>query len=378
MVKSMTGFGRACKEIDGYMITVEIKSVNHRYFEFSCRCPRQYGFIDDKIKSFINSKVARGKIECFVGIEALNTESADVVVNNTLAGAYVKALKELSDNYGLKEDFGASTVACFPDVLIVRKSEEDENKIWQLVKTVADEAVEKFIEMRKVEGKRMYDDVYSRSQFILDTVSFIEERSPQTVKEYNDKLVERVHELLGDVSLDESRLLQEVAIYADKVAVAEETVRLRSHISQLRDFISSDEAVGRKLDFLIQEINRETNTIGSKCNDVEIARKVVDVKAEIEKIREQIQNIEWLFMKLVNIGFGNLVNADRVVSILSPESAPVKKIIKESKAKFSLIDATHGRKTMSVIITDSENVILSYLDLKQIAAKFNVEVDDER
>ena len=374
MVKSMTGFGRACKEIDGYMITVEIKSVNHRYFEFSCRCPRQYGFIDDKIKSFINSKVARGKIECFVGIEALNTESADVVVNNTLAGAYVKALKELSNNYGLKEDFGASTVARFPDVLIVRKSEEDENKI----KTVADEAVEKFIEMRKVEGKRMYDDVYSRSQFILDTVSFIEERSPQTVKEYNDKLVERVHELLGDVSLDESRLLQEVAIYADKVAVAEETVRLRSHISQLRDFISSDEAVGRKLDFLIQEINRETNTIGSKCNDVEIARKVVDVKAEIEKIREQIQNIEWLFMKLVNIGFGNLVNADRVISILSPESAPVKKIIKESKAKFSLIDATHGRKTMSVIITDSENVILSYLDLKQIAAKFNVEVDDER
>jgi uncharacterized protein (TIGR00255 family) len=292
MVKSMTGFGRACKEIDGYMITVEIKSVNHRYFEFSCRCPRQYGFIDDKIKSFINSKVARGKIECFVGIEALNTESADVVVNNTLAGAYVKALKELSNNYGLKEDFGASTVARFPDVLIVRKSEEDENKIWQLVKTVADEAVEKFIEMRKVEGKRMYDDVYSRSQFILDTVSFIEERSPQTVKEYNDKLVERVHELLGDVSLDESRLLQEVAIYADKVAVAEETVRLRSHISQLRDFISSDEAVGRKLDFLIQEINRETNTIGSKCNDVEIARKVVDFKAEIEKIREQIQNIE--------------------------------------------------------------------------------------
>lgn len=292
MVKSMTGFGRACKEIDGYMITVEIKSVNHRYFEFSCRCTRQYGFIDDKIKSFINSKVARGKIECFVGIEALNTESADVVVNNTLAGAYVKALKELSDNYGLKEDFGASTVARFPDVLVVRKSEEDENKIWQLVKTVADEAVEKFIEMRKVEGKRMYDDVYSRSQFILDTVSFIEERSPQTVKEYNDKLVERVHELLGDVSLDESRLLQEVAIYADKVAVAEETVRLRSHISQLRDFISSDEAVGRKLDFLIQEINRETNTIGSKCNDVEIARKVVDVKAEIEKIREQIQNIE--------------------------------------------------------------------------------------
>ena len=156
MVKSMTGFGRASREIDGYMITVELKSVNHRYFEFSCRCPRQYGFIDDKIKSFVNSKVARGKIECYVGIEALNTESADVVVNNTLANAYVKALKEISTNYDLKEDFGASTIARFPDVLIVRKSEEDEEKIWQLVKTVANEAVEKFIDMRKVEGKKMF------------------------------------------------------------------------------------------------------------------------------------------------------------------------------------------------------------------------------
>lgn len=292
MVKSMTGFGRACKEVDGYVITVELKSVNHRYFDFSSRCPRQYGFIDDKIKSFVNSKVARGKIDCYVGIEALNTESADVVVNNTLASAYVKALKEISTNYDLKEDYGASTVARFPDVLIVKKADEDEEKIWQLVKTVAEEAIDKFTQMRCVEGKKMYDDVYSRSQFILDTVSFIEERSPQTVKEYNDKLVERVHELLGDVTLDESRILQEVAIYADKVAVAEETVRLRSHIAQLREFISSDEPVGRKLDFLVQEINRETNTIGSKCNDVEIAKKVVEVKAEIEKIREQIQNIE--------------------------------------------------------------------------------------
>ena len=292
MVKSMTGFGRACKEIDGYVITVELKSVNHRYFDFSARTPRQYGFIDDKIKSFVNSKVARGKIDCYVGIEALNTESADVVVNNTLASAYVKALKELSHSYDLKEDYGAATVARFPDVLVVKKAEEDEEKIWQLVKQVAEEAIDKFTQMRCVEGKKMYDDVYSRSQFILDTVSFIEERSPQTVKEYNDKLVERVHELLGDVTLDEGRILQEVAIYADKVAVAEETVRLRSHISQLREFISSDEAVGRKLDFLVQEINRETNTIGSKCNDVEIAKKVVDIKAEIEKIREQIQNIE--------------------------------------------------------------------------------------
>lgn len=292
MVKSMTGFGRAVKELDGYVIAVELKSVNHRYFEFSSRCPRQYGFIEDKLKSFINSRVSRGKVECFVSIDALNTESADVAVNNTLASAYVKALKEISSTYDLKEDFGASTVARFPDVLVVKKAEEDEEKIWNMVKSVAEDAVDKFVEMRSVEGKKMYDDVYSRSQFILDTVSFIEERSPETVQEYNDKLVERVHELLGDVTLDEGRILQEVAIYADKVAVAEETVRLRSHIDQLRKFLDSDEAVGRKMDFLVQEINRETNTIGSKCNDVAIARKVVDIKAEIEKIREQIQNIE--------------------------------------------------------------------------------------
>lgn len=292
MVKSMTGFGRAVKELDGYVISVELKSVNHRYFEFYSRCPRQYGFIDEKIKSFVNSRVSRGKIECYVSIDALNTESAEVAVNNTLASAYVKALKEIAQTYDLKEDFGASTISRFQDVLVVRKAEEDEDKIWSLVREVAAEAVDKFIEMRAVEGKKMYDDVYSRSQFILDCVGYIEERSPETVKEYNDKLVARVHDLLGDVSLDESRIMQEVAIYADKVAVAEETVRLRSHIEQLREFLASDEAIGRKMDFLVQEINRETNTIGSKCNDVDVARKVVDMKAEIEKIREQIQNIE--------------------------------------------------------------------------------------
>lgn len=292
MVKSMTGFGRAVREVDGYVITVEIKSVNHRYFEFYSRCPRQYGFIDDKIKSLVNSRVSRGKIECYVGIEALNTESADVVVNNTLASAYVKALREIASEYDLKEDFGASTISRFQDVLIVRKAEEDEEKIWEYVKETANEAIDKFIEMRACEGQKMYEDVYSRTEFILDCVAYIEQRSPQTVKEYNEKLVERVHDLLGDVSLDEGRILQEVAVYADKVAVAEETVRLRSHIQQLRDFLTSDDAIGRKMDFLVQEINRETNTIGSKCSDVDIARKVVDMKAEIEKIREQIQNIE--------------------------------------------------------------------------------------
>lgn len=292
MIKSMTGFGRAVAETDGYVITVEIKSVNHRYFEFSSRIPRQYGFLDDKLKSYINSRVSRGKVECYVSIDALNTEAAHVVVNNTLASAYVSALKELSKNYDLKEDFGASTVARFQDVLVVKKADEDEEKIWSYVKSVTDTALDKFIAMRTVEGEKMKNDISSRADYILSCVEYIEKRSPETVKEYNDKLVERVHDLIGDVSLDEGRVIQEVAIYADKVAVAEETVRLRSHLDQLKAFINADEPVGRKMDFLVQEINRETNTIGSKANDVDIARKVVDIKAEVEKIREQIQNIE--------------------------------------------------------------------------------------
>lgn len=292
MIKSMTGFGRAMAEKDGYVISVELKSVNHRYFEFNCRLPRQYGFAEEKLKSYVNSKVSRGKVDCFLGIEALDTDNADVVVNHTLASAYIKAMNELAQEYSLKNDISSVSISRFPDVFVLKKADEDEEKLWGYIKEVADEAIEKFVAMRETEGEQMKKDVLSRADYILDCVSFIESRSPQTVKEYNDKLITRVHELIGDASLDENRIIQEVAIYADKVAVAEETVRLRSHISQLKEFLESSEPIGRKMDFLVQEINRETNTIGSKACDVEIARKVVDIKAEVEKIREQIQNIE--------------------------------------------------------------------------------------
>ena len=200
MIRSMTGFGRATAETEGYFITVELKSVNHRYFDFSCRLPRQYGFAEDKLKSYINSKVSRGKIDCYLGIEALETDDAEVVVNHTLASAYVNALKELSDTYSLKGDYAAAGIARFPDVLVLKKAEEDEEKLWSLIEPVAGEAVEKFIKMREIEGEKMRKDIASRASYILECVSFIEERSPQTVKEYNDKLVSRVHELIGDVS----------------------------------------------------------------------------------------------------------------------------------------------------------------------------------
>ncbi len=292
MIKSMTGFGRAMAEKDGYVISVELKSVNHRYFEFNCRLPRQYGFAEEKLKSYVNSKVSRGKVDCFLGIEALDTDNADVVVNHTLASAYIKAMNELAQEYSLKNDISSVSISRFPDEFVLKKADEDEEKLWGYIKEVAADASEKFVAMRETEGEQMKKDVLSRADYILDCVSFIERRSPQTVQEYNDKLITRVHELIGDASLDENRIIQEVAIYADKVAVAEETVRLRSHISQLKEFLESSEPIGRKMDFLVQEINRETNTIGSKACDVDIARKVVDIKAEVEKIREQIQNIE--------------------------------------------------------------------------------------
>lgn len=294
MIRSMTGYGRSQAVVDTMNITVELKSVNHRYFEFNSRVPRNYGFLDEKLKSYIGSRVSRGKVECYVSVENLEDDEIEILVNHSLAQSYLGALKELAERneLNLRDDLAMSSLARYNDIFTVHKQEADEEKIWNAVKTVAEKAVDKFIEMRETEGNKLKNDVLSRADLILQKVSVIEERSPQTVKEYNDKLLARINEFLSDVQVDEQRLLTECAIFADKVAVAEETVRLRSHIDQLRQFLDSNEAVGRKTDFLVQEMNREANTIGSKAQDVTIARCVIDIKAEIEKIREQIQNIE--------------------------------------------------------------------------------------
>lgn len=292
MIKSMTGYGKSEQTIDSLNVTVEIKSVNHRYFEFSARVPREYGFLEEKLKKYCNSLITRGKVECYVSVEDLEEREMEVNVNETLAAGYVKALKELSERFGLKDDRSAVTLSRYPDVITLHKASEDEERIWNAVKTVAETAVSKFIEMRETEGSKLRGDILSRADYIIECVEFIEGRSPETVREYNEKLKQRMKELLGDAAVDEQRLLNEAAIYADKIAVDEETVRLRSHISQLREFMNSSEAIGRKLDFLVQEINREANTIGSKAQDVDIAKKVIAIKAEVEKIREQVQNIE--------------------------------------------------------------------------------------
>jgi len=294
MIRSMTGYGRAQMTIDTMSITVELRSVNHRYFEFNSRVPRNYGFLDEKLKSFIGSLVARGKVECYVSVENLEDGEVEILVNHSLANSYINALNELAERNDLvlRDDLVLSTLARNNDIFAVHKQEADEEKIWNAIKTVTEEAVAKFVSMREAEGEKLKADVLYRADEILKKVAVIEERSPETVKEYNDKLLARINEFLSDVQVDEQRLLTECAIFADKVAVAEETVRLRSHIDQLRLFMDSNEAIGRKMDFLVQEMNREANTIGSKAQDVTIARNVIDIKAEIEKIREQIQNIE--------------------------------------------------------------------------------------
>lgn len=292
MIRSMTGFGRAQETVEGITATVEIKSVNHRYFDFSCRVPRNYGFLEEKLKSFVQSRVTRGKIECYVQIEAQEAEECIVKVNHSLAKGYIDALNEIGTEYSLTNDVTVSSVARNHDIFSVHKSEADEELIWKAVSAVASTAIDSFVSMREREGEKLKNDVLSRCDLILENVAFIEERSPQTVVEYNNKLLERMKNVLSDVQVDEQRLLTEAAIYADKIAVAEETVRLRSHIDQMHEFMNSEAAIGRKMDFLVQEFNREANTIGSKAQDVEIARRVIDIKSEVEKIREQVQNIE--------------------------------------------------------------------------------------
>ena len=292
MVKSMTGYGRCEETVGGRRITVELKSVNHKYFEFSPRVTRGYGFLEDKLKTYVQSRVARGKIDLFLSIETLEDADVIVSVNHSLAAGYIAALREITERYKLPDTVTVNSLSRYSDMFSVHKAPEDEEAIWAAVKTVLEKAVDAFIAMRETEGRRLYDDVMSRAAVILELVGKIEARSPETVKEYRERLEAKLREVLSDTTIDEQRILTEAAIFADKVAVAEETVRLRSHFEQLKALLNAEEPSGRKMDFLVQEMNRETNTIGSKASDSQIAYMVVDIKAEIEKIREQIQNIE--------------------------------------------------------------------------------------
>lgn len=292
MILSMTGFGRGEAVLNGRDIAVEIRSVNSRYFEYSSRIPRSCNYMDSRLKKLLNEKISRGKVELSLTIQTVAAADTAVDVNLELARSYQQALRTLSESLQVKDDVTAGMLARFPDVLQTRRADTDEEALWADVETVCSAALDKFLAMRAAEGEKMKADVLGRLDFIEDAVARIEALSEGRVSAYTQRLTEKLQALLADRSVDEARILTEAAIFADKTAVDEETVRLRSHIAQYRAMLQLDEPVGRKLDFLTQELNRETNTIGSKCQELDITRIVVDVKGEIEKIREQIQNIE--------------------------------------------------------------------------------------
>ena len=291
MLKSMTGFGRSELTIDSFTVNAQIRSVNHRYMDCSIRIPRCYNFLEEKIRQRVAEYISRGKIEVAITIKEQEGDDKVITLNRALAENYINVLKELS-TLGIEDDIRVSTVSRYNDIFNVEYKEIDEDKMFEIIGTALTAALEDFNNMRAEEGGRLESSILSHLDAISNELAKIEERSPQTVREYRENLEARIRELIADTAVDENRLITETAIFADKVAIDEETVRLRSHMKAFKTAIKSDKPIGKKLDFIIQEMNRETNTIGSKANDIEIAAIVVEIKSEIEKIREQIQNIE--------------------------------------------------------------------------------------
>jgi len=292
MIKSMTGFGRGHEVLNGRDITVEIRAVNHRYYEFSSRLPRAYTFAEEKLKSLLQGRISRGKVEVSVQVQNVTAVSEKITANKEVIADYVAALREIKEELSLTDDLSLSAVMRLPDAFTVVKAEVDEEQLWENLKAVTEQALASFIGMRETEGERMKADISARLTTIEGNVDFIESRSPIIVGNYRKRLYDKMCEVLEGKNIDENRILLEAGIFSEKTAVDEETVRLRSHIAQFREMLESAEPIGRKLDFLVQEMNRETNTIGSKVQDIEVTKIVVDQKSEIEKIREQIQNIE--------------------------------------------------------------------------------------
>ena len=292
MIKSMTGYGRAQGSFSGGEIAVEIKSVNNRYLDCGVKLPRVYAFAEDSIKSLVQKTISRGKVDVFININAAGADNVQISVNRPVVEGYLSAMKQIAADYDVRDDISVSTLTRMGDVFLVEKREEDETEVQEALLSVVSEALAAFDAMRTREGEALKNDLLGKADDILLLVSKVEERSPVTVAAYRERLTAKMREVLENTAIDEARIVQEAAIYADKVAVDEETVRLRSHVAQLRQMLTDGGVIGRKLDFLMQEMNREANTIGSKGSDVEQARNVVDIKSELEKIREQIQNIE--------------------------------------------------------------------------------------
>jgi len=292
MIKSMTGYGGAKGVCEGLGITIELKSVNNRYLDCSVRLPRNFLFCEEAIKSLVGEHISRGKVDVFVTVDSTGAEDIVVTVNEALAKGYLEAFNTIAEKLSLPGEITSVTVAKMPDVLSVEKKEADKDALSAGISAIMSEALAVYDDMRAREGAKLHEDVAARLVTIENLVSEVEEKSPQTVEAYRERLYKKMTEVLSGATVDEQRILTEAAIFADKVAVDEETVRLRSHISQMREMLAGGSPIGRKMDFLIQEFNREANTIGSKCTNSDISKIVIEIKSEIEKIREQIQNIE--------------------------------------------------------------------------------------
>ena len=292
MIKSMTGYGRAVETVNGREFTVELRSVNNRYLDCSVKMPRSVSFAEEAVKQAVKQSVSRGKVDVFITIKSENSDDTKITLNTSILEGYLAAMRQMVDEFQVRDDISVSTVSRLPEVFSVEKPEVDEDQLKADLMSVVDKALAGYDAMRTVEGQALDADLRRRGNTILELVSQVEAGNAQTVVDYRTRLENKLKEVLANTSIDESRILTEAAIFADKVAVDEETVRLRSHLQQMNSMLSSGGAVGRKLDFLLQEMNREANTIGSKCTDVRLARIVVDIKAELEKIREQTQNIE--------------------------------------------------------------------------------------
>jgi len=292
LIKSMTGYGRAVETVNGREFTVELRSVNNRYLDCSVRLPRLLSFGEDAVKQAVKQAVSRGKVDVFISLRSEGGEETQVSLNKPVLEGYLSAMRQMVAEFGVTDDISVSTVSRLPEVFLVEKPEVDEEQLLSDLMGVVNKALEGYNAMRATEGQALDKDLRSRGQTILELVAQIEQGNAQTVRDYRARLEAKLQEVLENTSIDESRILTEAAIFADKVAVDEETVRLRSHLEQMNTMLTGGGAIGRKLDFLLQEMNREANTIGSKCTDVKLARIVVDIKAELEKIREQTQNIE--------------------------------------------------------------------------------------
>ena len=292
LVKSMTGYGRCVETVGGREFTVELRSVNNRYLDCTVKLPRALSFAEDAVKQAVKAAISRGKVDVFISMRSESGSDTKVTLNAPLVEGYLAAMKEMAQRYGVLDDISVSTLARMPDVFTVEREEVDEEQLLKDLMTVVDKAIAGYDAMRSAEGQALERDLRSRGETILELVAQVEAGSGETVAAYRARLEGKLREVLASTSIDESRILTEAAIFADKVAVDEETVRLRSHLDQMNTMLTTGGAVGRKLDFLLQEMNRESNTIGSKCSDVRLARIVVDIKAELEKIREQTQNIE--------------------------------------------------------------------------------------